>query len=86
MVLGTTENMIKNLLRDIFDRSGCSNRVELALLLVHEAETGMFDTRDFGQELKALRNLIRGLDEELALIEQAVAGAGGSPQVRDHSR
>jgi hypothetical protein len=82
MILRTTENMIKNLLRDIYDRSGCSNRVELALLMVHEAETGMYDRRNLGQELATLRRLVRGLDEEAALIELAVAGTGSSTEIR----
>ena len=76
MVLQTTENMIKNILRDVYDRSGCSNRVELALLLVHEAETGMYDGRNLGRELGTLRKLVRSLDEEHALIELAIAGTG----------
>jgi DNA-binding CsgD family transcriptional regulator len=82
MVLRTTENMIKNILRDVYDRSGCSNRVELALLLVHEAEMGMYDRENLGQELATLRRLVRGLDEELALIELAVAGTGSSTEIR----
>ena len=82
MVLQTTENMIKNILRDVYDRSGCSNRVELALLLVHEAETGMYDGRSLGQELATLRGLVRRLDEELALIELAVVGTGNSTEIR----
>jgi DNA-binding NarL/FixJ family response regulator len=65
MVLLTTENMIKNMLRDIYDRSGCSNRVELALLLVHEAATGMYDRENLDKELATLRALTRKLDEEL---------------------
>lgn len=76
MILGTTENMIKNILRDVYDRSGCSNRVELALLMVHAAETGMYDRQILGQEPVTLRGLVRGLDEERALIEMAVAGTG----------
>jgi len=34
--LGTTEHVIKNYLRSIFDKVGCWNRVELALRYVHE--------------------------------------------------
>jgi DNA-binding CsgD family transcriptional regulator len=65
MILRTTENMIKNILRDVYDRSGCSNRVELALLLVHEAETGMYDRENLDKELATLRALTRELDEGL---------------------
>jgi hypothetical protein len=59
MILRTTENMIKNVLPDIYDRSGCSNRVELALLMVHQAETGMYDRQILGQELVTLGGLVR---------------------------
>lgn len=65
MVLRTTENMIKNILRDIYDRSGCSNRVELALLMVHEAEMGMYDRENLDEELATLRALTRELDKKL---------------------
>jgi DNA-binding CsgD family transcriptional regulator len=65
IVLRTTENMIKNMLRDIYDRSGCSNRVELALLLVHEAEMGMYDRENLDKELATLRALTREVDEKL---------------------
>jgi DNA-binding CsgD family transcriptional regulator len=82
MILGTTENMIKNILRNVYDRSGCSNRVELALLLVHEAETGMYDRCNLGREIGTLRNLVRGLDEDQALIELAIAGTGSSTEIR----
>jgi DNA-binding CsgD family transcriptional regulator len=64
IVLRTTENMIKNMLRDIYDRSGCSNRVELALLLVHEAEMGMYDRENLDKELATLRALTREVDEK----------------------
>ena len=64
MVLRTTENMIKNILRDIYDRSGCSNRVELALLMVHEAEMGMYDRENLDEELATLRALTRELDKK----------------------
>jgi hypothetical protein len=51
--------MIKNILRDVYDRTGCSNRVELALLLVHEAATGMYNRRTLGQELAMFRGLVQ---------------------------
>jgi DNA-binding CsgD family transcriptional regulator len=79
LILGTTENMIKNILRDVYDRSGRSNRVELAILMVHEAETGMYEGKALVQELATLRRLARGLDEELALIDFAGI-AQGTPQ------
>jgi DNA-binding CsgD family transcriptional regulator len=82
LILGTTENMIKNILRDVYDRSGRSNRVELAILMVHEAETGMYDGKALVQELATLRRLARGLDEELALIDLAVTRTGNSTDTR----
>jgi DNA-binding NarL/FixJ family response regulator len=38
--VGTTEYVIKNYMREIFDKCGCWNRVELALRHVHETEGG----------------------------------------------
>ena len=40
--VGTTEYVIKNYLRDIFDKCGCWNRVELALRHVHETVSGLY--------------------------------------------
>jgi DNA-binding CsgD family transcriptional regulator len=82
LILGSTENLIKNILRDVYDRSGCSNRVELAILMVHEAEMGMYDGKALVQELATLRPLVRGLDEELALINLAIARTGTSTKLR----
>jgi DNA-binding CsgD family transcriptional regulator len=81
LILGTTENMIKNILRDVYDRSGCSNRVELAILMVHEAETGLYDGKALVQELATLRRLVRGLDEALAVIDLAVTRTGNSTEM-----
>jgi hypothetical protein len=53
----------------------------VALLLVHEAETGMYDRENLDQELATLRTLIRELYQELAMIELAVAGAGTSTEI-----
>ena len=41
--LGTTEHVVKNILRAIFDRAGCWNRVELALRFVCESESSVYD-------------------------------------------
>jgi DNA-binding CsgD family transcriptional regulator len=79
LILGSTENMIKNILRDVYDRSDCSNRVELAILMVHEAEMGMYDGKALVQEFATLRPLVRGLDEELALIDLATPAQGPPP-------
>jgi DNA-binding CsgD family transcriptional regulator len=65
----TTENMVKNILRDIYDRSGCSNRVELAVLMIHEAKTGMYEEEKIDRELGTLRSLTDGIDEALTVID-----------------
>jgi len=52
--LGTTEHVVKNLLRDIFDRAGCWNRVELALRFVCESETSMYDQNKIRSEVAEL--------------------------------
>lgn len=52
--LGTTEHVIKNVLREIYDRTGCWNRVELALRYVHEVEGGILDLGRLQRELTEL--------------------------------
>ena len=52
--LGTTEHVVKNLLRDIFDRAGCWNRVELALRFVCESENSMYDQNRIKREVVEL--------------------------------
>ena len=41
--LGTTEYTIKNYVREIYDRAGCWNRVELAVRYVYEVHIGRYD-------------------------------------------
>ena len=43
--VGTTEYVIKNYLRIIFDKCGCWNRVELALRHVHETINGLYQNQ-----------------------------------------
>ena len=45
--LGTTEYMVKNYMKEIYDRAGCWNRVELALRFVYEYHTGLYDSERF---------------------------------------
>ena len=59
--LGTTEHVVKNILRAIFDRAGCWNRVELALRFVCESEGSLYD------QVK-LRNEIADLETRAAQI------------------
>ncbi len=54
--LGTTEYMVKNYLKEIYDRSGCWNRVELALRFVHENHTGLYDSEQFNVLIDELDN------------------------------
>jgi hypothetical protein len=43
---------------------------------------GMYDGKALVQELATLRPLVRGLDEELALINLAIARTGTSTKLR----
>jgi len=52
--LGTTEHVVKNLLRDVFDRTGCWNRVELALRFVSESESSMYYRNKIRNEVAEL--------------------------------
>jgi DNA-binding CsgD family transcriptional regulator len=59
--LGITDHVVKNILRAIFDRSGCWNRVELALRFVCESENSVY-------EQVRLRNEIADLEMRAAQI------------------
>lgn len=52
--LGTTEHVVKNLLRAIYDRVGCWNRVELALRFVSESESSKYDQNKIRSEVAEL--------------------------------
>jgi DNA-binding CsgD family transcriptional regulator len=52
--LGTTEHVVKNILRAIYDRAGCWNRVELALRFVCESENSMYDQNKLKKEIAEL--------------------------------
>ena len=52
--LGTTEHVVKNILRAIYDRAGCWNRVELALRFVCESESSMYDQNKIKKEIAEL--------------------------------
>lgn len=52
--IGTTEHVVKNTLRAIYDRAGCWNRVELALRFVCESENGMYDQNKIKKEIVEL--------------------------------
>ena len=52
--LGTTDHVVKNILKDIFDRSGCWNRVELAVRFVCESESSMYDQTKIRNEVAEL--------------------------------
>lgn len=49
--LGTTEHVVKNIVRDIYDRAGCWNRVELALRFVCELESDMYEQARLRREI-----------------------------------
>jgi DNA-binding CsgD family transcriptional regulator len=52
--LGTTEHVVKNILRAIYDRVGCWNRVELALRFVCESESSKYDQNKIRSEVAEL--------------------------------
>ena len=52
--LGTTDYVVKNIMRDIFDRAGCWNRVELSLRFVSESESSMYDQNRLRNEVAEL--------------------------------
>ena len=52
--LQTTEYVIKNYMKEIYDRVGCWNRVELALRFIYENHTGLYDP-------ERLNSLVTGL-------------------------
>jgi DNA-binding CsgD family transcriptional regulator len=52
--LGTTELVVKNIMRAIYDRAGCWNRVELALRFVFESESSMYDQTRLRNEVADL--------------------------------
>jgi DNA-binding CsgD family transcriptional regulator len=52
--LGTTEHVVKNILRAVYDRVGCWNRVELALRFVCESENKLYDQGKLRHELAEL--------------------------------
>jgi DNA-binding CsgD family transcriptional regulator len=52
--LGTTEHVVKNILKVIYDRAGCWNRVELALRFVCESESRMYDQNKIKNEIAEL--------------------------------
>ncbi len=58
MRLGTTEQVIKNYLRGIYDKTGVSDRLELALFTIHH--------RMLAQAATEVGNLMEAQTEELA--------------------
>lgn len=53
-VIGTTEGVVKNFLRDIFARARMTNRVQLALRYTHELDTGQYNRDRLDGEFGAL--------------------------------
>lgn len=54
-LLGTRERVIENVLRDIYDRTGCANSGDLVLRYVHEVEAAYWNSLDCGGNWKNLR-------------------------------
>jgi len=57
MRLGTTEQVIKNYLRSIYDKTGVSDRLELALFTIHH--------RMLAEAANEVGNLMEAQTEEL---------------------
>jgi DNA-binding CsgD family transcriptional regulator len=53
-ILGTSEHVVKNLLKDIFDRAGVFNRTELSLRYVHESSHQMYNRDRLANEFMEL--------------------------------
>ncbi len=53
--LHTTEYVIKNYMKEIYDRVGCWNRVELALRFMYENHIGLYDAERLNSFVTALR-------------------------------
>ncbi len=53
--LQTTEYVIKNYMKEIYDRVGCWNRVELALRFVYENHIGLYDPERLNSLVTSLR-------------------------------
>jgi DNA-binding NarL/FixJ family response regulator len=65
-VLGTTEQVIKNALRDVFHRSGCRDSGELACRYFRELANGLL-------ELGRLRRELAELDARATLIFKSLS-------------
>jgi DNA-binding CsgD family transcriptional regulator len=64
-VIGTTDGVVKNFLRDIFARTNFTNRVQLALRYTHELETGVYNRDRLDGEFGALQPYVeRALHSE----------------------
>jgi DNA-binding NarL/FixJ family response regulator len=55
-LMNTTEGVVKNFIRDIFARTGISNRVALALRYTSELEAGTYDHERLDQEIAELES------------------------------
>jgi DNA-binding NarL/FixJ family response regulator len=60
-VLGTTGGVVKNVLREIFERTKISSRVELALRYTDELAKGKYDQNRLTSELARLETRVNSL-------------------------
>ncbi len=66
-VIGTTEGVVKNFLREIFARANISNRVQLALRYIHKLEMGMYNRDRLEGEFGTLQLYVqRALHSEIS--------------------
>jgi DNA-binding CsgD family transcriptional regulator len=71
--LGTTEQVIKNVLADVYHRTGCSNSGEVVRRYIREVSSGLLELGRLRRELSELeartgRNLHSGLGDLLQYI------------------
>jgi len=74
--LGTTEQVIKNVLRDVCDRTGCGNSGELVRQYFNEVASGLVELGRLRRELaeleaRAAQNLHARLQDRLQIPEEA---------------
>ena len=54
-IMRISSHTVSHHLSNIFDRSGCGNRTELAARYVHEQDQGLYSKKEFNERLAQLR-------------------------------
>ncbi len=79
MEVGTTEQVVKNYLRKIYDKLGVSDRLELALYSMHRRLLDGYIPRS-GREIPAPHTVTQAQPEEAASPADAVPWSNGTPK------